>query len=61
MEIGVKCWVENYISGTTRHVASASLTFVAVDAHGKRKSVPALTPETDEDKSAMKMRAGAES
>src|SRR6267154_5412832 len=40
MEVGVKCWVENYIAGTTQHVASAYLTFVAVDAHGKHKSVP---------------------
>ena len=34
MEAGVKIWVENYIAGTTRHVASAFLTFVAVDAQG---------------------------
>src|SRR6267154_2717103 len=40
MEVGVKVWVENYIAGTTQHVASAYLTFVAVDAHGKHKSVP---------------------
>ena len=50
MEVGVKCWVENYISGDTRHVASAFLTFVAVDEHGKRKRVPPLIPETEEDK-----------
>jgi acyl-CoA hydrolase len=50
MAVGVKCWVENYISGHTRHVASAYLTFVAVDEHGHRKHVPALIPETDEDK-----------
>jgi acyl-CoA hydrolase len=49
MEVGVKCWVENYISGNTRHVASAYLTFVAVDEHGKRKLVPTLIPETEED------------
>jgi acyl-CoA hydrolase len=50
MEVGVKCWVENYISGTTRHVASAYLTFVAVDKRGKRKVVPPVLPETDEEK-----------
>jgi acyl-CoA hydrolase len=50
MEIGVKCWVENYIAGTTQHVASAYLTFVAVDAHGRHKSVPQVAPETDEEK-----------
>ncbi len=50
METGVKCWVENYIAGTTRHVASAYLTFVAVDHHGKAKSVLPVAPETDEEK-----------
>src|SRR5215472_8487547 len=40
MEVGVKCWVENYIAGTTRHVASAYLTFVAVDSQGRRVPVP---------------------
>jgi len=50
MEVGVKCWVENYIAGTTRHVASAYLTFVAVDRHGAHKAVPPVLPETDEEK-----------
>ena len=50
MEVGVKCWVENYISGHTRHVASAYLTFVAVDERGKHKSVPPVVPETEEEK-----------
>jgi acyl-CoA hydrolase len=50
MEVGVKCWVENYISGQTRHVASAYLTFVAVDTHGKHRAVPPVVPETDEEK-----------
>jgi len=50
MEVGVKCWVENYISGQTRHVASAYLTFVAVDTRGKHKAVPPVVPETDEEK-----------
>src|SRR6266404_2607621 len=31
MEVGVKAFVENYITGTRRHVSSAYLTFVAVD------------------------------
>jgi acyl-CoA hydrolase len=50
MEVGVKCWVENYIAGTTRHVASAYLTFVAVDQHGDRHAVPPVVPETEEEK-----------
>lgn len=51
MEVGVKCWVENYISGTRRHISSAYLTFVAVDARGRRIPVPPVIPETDEEKS----------
>jgi acyl-CoA hydrolase len=50
MEVGVKCWVENYIAGTTRHVASAYLTFVAVDQHGRHHLVPPLIAETDDEK-----------
>jgi acyl-CoA hydrolase len=46
MEIGVKVWVENAIAATSRHVASAYLTFVAVDANGRRVPVPAVEPET---------------
>jgi acyl-CoA hydrolase len=49
MEVGVKCWVENYIAGTTRHVASAYLTFVAVDQHGRHYTVPHVVPGTDEE------------
>ncbi len=50
MEVGVKCWVENYIAGTTRHVASAYLTFVAVDQHGRHHQVPHVIPENEEEK-----------
>jgi acyl-CoA hydrolase len=50
MEVGVKVWVEHTIDGTFRHVASAYLTFVAVDAHGGRVLVPPLELETEEDK-----------
>src|SRR5437016_11288759 len=50
MEVGVKCWVENYIAGTRRHIASAYLTFVAVDNRGRRLPVPPVVPETEEEK-----------
>src|SRR3954452_23912837 len=50
MEVGVKCWVENYIAGTRRHIASAYLTFVAVDSRGRRVPVPPVVPETEEEK-----------
>jgi len=48
METGVKIFVENYIADTARHVASAYLTFVAIDAKGNHLKVPPVVPETDE-------------
>jgi acyl-CoA hydrolase len=48
MEVGVKAWVENYILDDCRHVSSAYLTFVAIDAGGRRIQVPAVIPETDD-------------
>jgi acyl-CoA hydrolase len=48
MEVGVKVFVENYIADTAKHVASAYLTFVAVDAKGNRLKVAPVIPETDE-------------
>lgn len=50
MEIGVKAWVEHYLAGTREHVSSAYLTFVAVDRQGNRLPVPALLPESDDEK-----------
>jgi acyl-CoA hydrolase len=48
MEVGVKVYVENYIADSAHHVASAYLTFVAVDGGGKRLTVPAILAESDE-------------
>jgi acyl-CoA hydrolase len=48
MEAGVKVWVENYLSGTRRHVGSAYLTFVSVDRHSRHLPVTPAVPETDE-------------
>jgi acyl-CoA hydrolase len=51
MEVGVKVWVENYHTQVNRHVSSAYLTFVAVDATGGRRlSVGPVIPETAEEK-----------
>lgn len=50
MEVGVKVWVESYITGERRHVSSAYLTFVAVDRHGRKIAVPPVIGETDEEK-----------
>ena len=48
MEVGVKVFVENYIADTAKHVGSAYLTFVAIDRDGNRLRVPAVIPETEE-------------
>jgi acyl-CoA hydrolase len=45
MEVGVKVWVENTLAGILRHVASAYLTFVAIDSQGRRVPVPPLEVE----------------
>ena len=50
MEVGVTVWVENYLADESRHVSSAYLTFVAVDAAGRHLRVAPVIPETDEQK-----------
>ncbi len=50
MEVGVKVWVENYHTESCQHVSSAYLTFVAVDATGRRLTVAPVVPETDEER-----------
>ncbi|MGB8112817.1 MAG: acyl-CoA thioesterase [Candidatus Sulfotelmatobacter sp.] len=50
MEVGVKVFVENYLADTSQHVASAHLTFVAIDANGKHLKVAPVIPETEEQK-----------
>jgi acyl-CoA hydrolase len=50
MEVGVKAWVENTIVGIHHHVASAYLTFVAIDTQGRRVPVAPLVAETDDEK-----------
>ena len=51
MEVGVKAMVEDVLGNTgTRHVASAYLTYVALDMFGKKLEVPALIAETEHQK-----------
>ena len=50
MEVGVKVWVEDLITGAEKHVSSAFLTFVAIDTSGASVPVPAVIPETDDEK-----------
>ena len=50
MEVGVKVLVENYIRDARSRVASALLTFVAVDRDGHHLPVPPVIPETEDEK-----------
>ncbi len=49
MEVGVKVFVEDLITGEEKHTSSAYLTFVAVDPQGNRVPVPPVIPETEEE------------
>jgi acyl-CoA hydrolase len=48
METGVKVFVENYIANTAQHVASAYLTFVAINREGALLPVSPVVPEAEE-------------
>jgi acyl-CoA hydrolase len=50
MEVGVKVFSENVLSGERRHTSSAYVTFVAVDAHRAPQPVPPLILETADDR-----------
>src|SRR3954451_557054 len=48
LEVGVRVEAENVRSRAVRHVSTAYLTMVALDDDGRPCPVPALEPETDE-------------
>ena len=50
LEVGVRVEAENVTTGRRVHTSSAYLVFVALDADGKPRPVPPLTPETDEER-----------
>jgi len=50
MEVGVKVLVEDLVTGERLHTSSAYLTFVAMDAEGKRIPVAPVIPESEEEK-----------
>ena len=49
MEVGVRVEAENAITGERKHIASAYLTFVALDGNRKPMPVPRLLLETEEE------------
>jgi len=50
MEIGVKVFSEDALTGERKHTTSAYVTFVAVDEDRRPKPVPPGIPETAEDR-----------
>jgi uncharacterized protein (TIGR00369 family) len=50
MEVGVRVDTENIMTGEKRHIASAYLTYVALDNNRKPVEVPPVVPETAEEK-----------
>lgn len=50
MEVGVKVFSENILTGERKHTSSAYVTFVAIDLKGEPHNVPPLILETDEDR-----------
>jgi len=58
MEVGVKVFVEDLRTGVVSHNSSAYLTFVALDAAGNRVPIPAVIPESDDEKRRYEEAAG---
>lgn len=46
MEVGVRVLMEDLVSGAVKHVSSAYLTFVAIDAAGNGVDIRPVIPET---------------
>ena len=50
VEVGVRVEAEDLITGARRHTNSCYMTFVAVDRNGRPIPVPAVVPETPDEK-----------
>ena len=50
MEVGVKVFVEDLLTGEVSHTSSAYLTFVAIDEQGNRVPLAPVIPETEDEK-----------
>jgi len=50
MEVGVKVYSENVLTGERKHTSTAYVTFVAIDPNRVPHPVPPLILETDEDR-----------
>ncbi len=50
MEVGVKVFAENILTGERKHTSSAYLTYVALDMNRRSHPAPPLILETEEDR-----------
>jgi acyl-CoA hydrolase len=50
MEVGVKVLAQNPITGEERHTNTCYATFVALDEDSRPTRIPAVLPETDDEK-----------
>jgi uncharacterized protein (TIGR00369 family) len=50
MEVGIRVESENLLTGDKRHIASAYMTFVALDRNNHPTPLPPLILETDDEK-----------
>jgi acyl-CoA hydrolase len=50
MEVGVRVYLEDYISGERHQTSSAFVTYVAVNEDGQPTAVPPVVPRTAEEK-----------
>jgi acyl-CoA hydrolase len=53
MEVEVRVYVEDLVSGRQHEAATAYLTYVAVDGSGRPHPVPPLAPETEAERRRM--------
>jgi acyl-CoA hydrolase len=50
MEVGVKVFAENILTGERRHTSTAYVTFVALDTNQQPRSVPPLILKTEDER-----------
>jgi acyl-CoA hydrolase len=57
MEVGVKVFSENVLTGERKHTSSAYLTFVAIDENWRPKRVPRVVPATRDERRRFRQAA----
>ena len=55
MEIGVRAESEDLVKDVIRHVATAYLTFVALDENGRPQKIPPLNLQTEDERKRFQM------